>query len=978
MRPKRLKLSAFGPYAGTVELDMEKLGTKGLYLITGDTGAGKTTIFDGIVYALYGLPSGENREPAMLRSKYAEAQVPTEVELLFENGGQEYTIRRNPEYERPAKKGGGMTLQRAEAELIYPDGRVVTKQKEVNKAVIEILGLDRNQFLQIAMIAQGDFLKLLLADTKERQGIFREIFKTGYYQVLQEKLKSESGKLSDELEFARRSVNQYLEGVVIPVESNLEEKTENSFFEDRMRDDERFEIEVKHAGKVNRDAVDLTKVPLTEAIDEIEILVEKDQSSVDNLNEKIANVQKKLETVQEHLQKAQTREQTIRALETAQAEYQKVKIQEKELSAIWELQKQKQSVRDELEVRIARMQEEVSAYQKLEEKKKKLIERKTFLEKQEKLLLNQKLEIEKIQECLQADKDEEKALENEPKHQAELQFQKEKLDLKKEELAAFVENVSQYQKLCGKLTKLQEQYVDKAQTAKARKEEYDQAYQTFLDGQAGVLSRLLREGEPCPVCGSREHPKKAAAMEHVPSQEELDQLQEHLELARTEMENASKKAAELMGQEELQKKQLLKKMSELENAKKESQETTENPEEGMQGIQGQAEGQKTEQMQIIRIRIENWQAELSKQENDLTGQIQDNSKKVKRYEELQKQIQKTEEQLGKKQTEREALTGKITALNVEIQTESRQLEEQSQNLKFEDGKLAEQELHDLQTKKVQLKQEYDEAQKNVQKCSGEVRKLEGQMEQCRKQLENLGEFSVEIEQDEKRRLEAIRTEQEQCLKEIQVRLATNQKALEQIEKKSKDIIDLEQKWTMVKALSNTANGNISGKEKIMLETYVQMTYFDRILERANVRFMVMSEGQYELARSIAAGNNRSQSGLELDVIDHYNGTRRSVKTLSGGESFKASLSLALGLSDEVQSRAGGIRLDTMFVDEGFGSLDDESLEQAMKALAGLSEGNKLVGIISHVGELKERIDKQIIVTKEKAGGSRAEVTQCII
>ena len=169
------------------------------------------------------------------------------------------------------------------------------------------------------------------------------------------------------------------------------------------------------------------------------------------------------------------------------------------------------------------------------------------------------------------------------------------------------------------------------------------------------------------------------------------------------------------------------------------------------------------------------------------------------------------------------------------------------------------------------------------------------------------------------------------LKELQLRLATNQKALLNIEQKSKDIIVLEQKWALVKALSNTANGNISGKEKIMLETYVQMAYFERILQRANVRFMVMSEGQYELARSVVAGNNRSQSGLELDVIDHYNGTRRSVKTLSGGESFKASLSLALGLSDEVQSRAGGIRLDTMFVDEGFGSLDEESLEQAIKA-----------------------------------------------
>ena len=190
-------------------------------------------------------------------------------------------------------------------------------------------------------------------------------------------------------------------------------------------------------------------------------------------------------------------------------------------------------------------------------------------------------------------------------------------------------------------------------------------------------------------------------------------------------------------------------------------------------------------------------------------------------------------------------------------------------------------------------------------------------------------------------------------------------------KKLVEYKEAEENYTLLKDLSDTANGTITGKAKIMLETYVQMAYFERILQRANVRFMVMSEGQYELARSVVAGNNRSQSGLELDVIDHYNGTRRSVKTLSGGESFKASLSLALGLSDEVQSRAGGIRLDTMFVDEGFGSLDEESLEQAIKALAGLTEGNKLV--ISHVGELKERIDRQIIVTKEKAGGSRAEI-----
>ena len=213
------------------------------------------------------------------------------------------------------------------------------------------------------------------------------------------------------------------------------------------------------------------------------------------------------------------------------------------------------------------------------------------------------------------------------------------------------------------------------------------------------------------------------------------------------------------------------------------------------------------------------------------------------------------------------------------------------------------------------------------------------------------------------------------LRDLHHRTETNREVLRQIEKQSAAIADVEKRWMMVGPLADTANGNLSGREKIMLETYVQMAYFDRIIERANTRFMVMSGGQYELKRRREADNNRSQSGLSLDVVDHYNGTERSVKTLSGGESFKASLSLALGLSDEIQASAGGIQLDTMFVDEGFGSLDEESLQQAMRALNGLAEGNRLVGIISHVPELREKIDRQIIVRKDRSGGSRVEVVK---
>ena len=352
IRYQKIKTIIIGPYAGCEELDMERLGTGGLYLITGDTGAGKTTIFDGIVYALYGAASGENREPAMLRSKYADAQVPTEVELLFENGGRNIKSGEIRSMERPAKKGGGMTLQRAEAELTYPDGRVVTKQKEVNKAIIEILGLNRNQFLQIAMIAQGDFQKLLLADTKERQGIFREIFKTGGYQILQEKLKAESGKLSDELEFARRSVNQYLEGVL------------------------------------GKEEINFAKLPMEEAIAAIKELIGLDQEETENINCKLQNLQKELEQIQEHLQKAQTREQTIRTLELAEADYIKVQEQGEKIQQEWEGQKKKQENREELEVKIAQIQTQISIYQELEEKKKRIIERKKFLKEEKERLQN--------------------------------------------------------------------------------------------------------------------------------------------------------------------------------------------------------------------------------------------------------------------------------------------------------------------------------------------------------------------------------------------------------------------------------------------------------------------------------------------------------------------------------------------------------------------------------------------------------------
>ena len=261
----------------------------------------------------------------------------------------------------------------------------------------------------------------------------------------------------------------------------------------------------------------------------------------------------------------------------------------------------------------------------------------------------------------------------------------------------------------------------------------------------------------------------------------------------------------------------------------------------------------------------------------------------------------------------------------------------------------------------------------MQEGEKQLAALEATIARVKEQLAEHDEIDLAAEQERRTDLDAEKTRVAKQRQEIHARFAANQITYEKIQKRQAQLGEVEAKWRWVKALADTAGGTLAGKEKIMLETYVQMAYFDRIIARANVRFLVMSGGQYELKRRREAENNRSQSGLELDVVDHYNGSRRSVKTLSGGESFKASLSLALGLSDEIQASAGGIRLDTMFVDEGFGSLDEESLAQAMESLAGLADGNRLVGIISHVPELKQRIEKQILVRKDRGGGSHVEV-----
>ena len=370
-------------------------------------------------------------------------------------------------------------------------------------------------------------------------------------------------------------------------------------------------------------------------------------------------------------------------------------------------------------------------------------------------------------------------------------------------------------------------------------------------------------------------------------------------------------------------------------------------------------------------------ADLQKQGQTTEKQLQQEkglaSEKVKQKDMWNRLLPEQEKALEKVTEELQQIRERQAAVESKQKAAGEEIQRLTEVLPYLGQKEAQEKHIELVQKQNVMKRQLEQAEKAVQTAEVEIAGTEGRLKELRQQLKEAVEADTEALRQKQAEIETEKVACEERGKELHHRIQNNQSVLKNLQNRSKELVEKEKQYTMVRSLAVTALGNIPGKEKIMLETYVQMTYFDRIIARANTRLMVMTGGQYEMKRCRGSSNLRSQSGLELDVIDHYNGSERSIRTLSGGESFQASLSLALGLADEIQASAGGIRLDTMFVDEGFGSLDSESLEQAVQALAGLAESKRLVGIISHVDELKNRIDRQIVVKKERSGGSIAEI-----
>jgi len=919
MRPILLKLSAFGPYAGETVVNMDELGKQGLYLITGDTGAGKTTLFDAICFALFGEPSGSNRIATQFRSKYAGDDAETYVELTFSHNGKEYKVSRIPEYFRHAKKGEGMTKQIAAATLQLPDGQIVSKVKEVTSRIESILGINRDQFSQIAMLAQGDFMKLLLADTKQRQDIFRKLFNTAFYSKLEDDIESARREVEEKVKDGKKSIKQYIDNIAVDENDVLC-------------------MEVEKAMDNQMTTEDILLL--------IDKLVNQDDEVRENLEKESVKINDELAIVNGNIKVAETLERSKKELSDSKEKLDRLIPVEKELKAKEDLAKKELQNKDNFTSEAAKIEADLANYDKvdsltceMDKNNKALSENAVLIEKAEKKHNNKKEELNKLNEEKNAYKDVSAIIAN-------LCAERKNIESELNSISELDAEYKSYQKELAKSQKTLEEYAKDNSDFIELQHIYEVKDQAFRNGLAGILASNLIEGQKCPVCGSKTHPEKAQMSDDIPTEEDLELAKETAEAARNKATESGRRSGEIQTAVNVKAQELKKKANKLLNS---------------------------DDLENIAAFIEEAKDKLVDKSDKLEEQIATETGKQARYNQIEESIPNITKEIEKLVEEITGLKTAKAQVETILEESKKQLEELTKKLVFESKSEAENKIKDLNASANKLQNDYEMAVKEYKAKSEEIVALKSKIDSLEDTLKNATAIDIEKEKDKKSELDSKQDQNKSAAQVVVSRINNNRNIKTNIEKVSVKIADTERRLQWITALANTAKGKISGKDKIALETYIQTTYFDRIIRRANLRFLTMSSGQFELNRQKEASNKQGQSGLELSVIDHYNGTERGIKTLSGGESFLASLSLALGLSDEVQSSAGGIQIDTMFVDEGFGSLDPETLDMAYKALSNLTEGNKLVGIISHVAYLKEKIDRQIIVTKAKSGGSFVKV-----
>ena len=1033
MRPLTLEMHMFGPYTETTTVDFSRFGEGGVFLITGDTGAGKTTLFDGMVYALYGRVTNDRRTGASLRSAHAGPQDSTWVRLTFEHAGQTYVIERSPSYERSLKRGEGTTRQEARVCLTLPDGKTIENDNQARQAVEELLRLDFEQFRQVSMLAQGEFLKFLLAKSRDRELIFRKLFNTDSCARLSECLRERASGLEGRVAALEQEIALRLGMIDLPAEDPAAPALRDcapSQAASRLDLLEQANRRAEEALKESRARLEQADEAYARALTEQErarqenrlfdqLLRQREQLARLESGEDEANRQRERLDAARRAQQAQPRAALLEQLrgQCERAQAQKVALEARaaqagqRLSLAQKESSQLPALQEELTAIAARLEEYrriLPLYEQREEAARALARA-----RQQAAQLAPELAVRKQALAVLAERQGHCAARLEELSDLEERCragQKALADLRAQldTLARLSALLRDRQRAQDSLAQLLEQQAPLAAQSLAAEHVYQQAYASFLREQAGLLARSLTPGAPCPVCGATEHPSPAHLSPRALSQAELEQLKRASEHARARLEQVNAECGRAQERihtlEEAARPlaQALNLSAEAEPVRAailQKQTLFRRSEETYRALLEQAELKKRLQQALEECRAQ--QTRLQAELEDWTGRLaaarEEGERALATHQTLCAQLPSSApDNLRDRQKEAEARQGLLTLSIEGLRQALRAREQEKTEL---DGR-----LHTACEQLDGLTRQRDEAQSAFetslaeQRFDGEQAFRAARMEEAAQNAlsARLEDFASRLQfarRENARLLEETRGKtpvdaarleqalsqaqaeqksQREAVKAQEQRLTLNRQLLERLSALCRDHAETSEQYACVLGLSNECSGKSVGRFRISFEQYLQRHYLEAVVEQANVHLSRMTDGRYRLIRREQL-RGLIEGALELDVYDGFSMRARPVGTLSGGEAFEAALALALGLSEIVMRESGGVRIDTLFIDEGFGSLDEASLDEAVGVLTQLGEGSRLVGIVSHVAELRERIDRQIVVTARPGEGSQVRL-----
>jgi DNA repair protein SbcC/Rad50 len=1038
MRPIKLTMSAFGPYSGVEVIDFTKLKDKNIFLITGPTGAGKTTIFDAISFALFGEASGSSRDKDSLRSDFSSIDTPTFIELEFELRGKRYIVTRYPQQERKKAKGDGTVFRTAEAVLTTPEGDIITKINSVDDKINNIIGINKNQFRQIVMLPQGEFRKLLEAESKEREVIFRKIFGTEAFQIIQQKLDNLQKDYYKKIKEGetKRSVH------IMNIETNEDENLIRLIDADYLNI-----IEIINKTKELISIDDEENKKLNEAIKVIKQEQYNLQQSI-NKGEEINNKLKEKQVAfnsymllntqeiqykhkEEKLSKARKASQVKLVEDTLLDRKNNLKVRERDYEVAENclteaekkviffeekltLEENKQSERINIIEQLTKLKDKELKIKNFEAKslsiiniKKEVTIKESFLEKFKKEISSEKLELVSLNKNLLYINSCEIVRAESLKSLDDKKAVVDKLRELRDKINDYTANVKEHESEAISFKAFESEF--------SRYKDYFETMQdNYLKAQAGILAKDLKEGKDCPVCGSTHHPRPAFLINEVPSAEVLKETKNTFEKNLQEKNHRLKKLATLNGKlgastkeladtkqklisvldedictitnEEIkcrindkgpklkieidklenkiaEIKYIIDKRAETEAYIKKLEEDIKLNENRLPGLE--------EEYKSLFVKVSNDEELLKNLEEEIPQEIRSSIKLIQKINELEKSLVDLEKSYKEAQEKLNEAKNLYYSSKADTEGKKRNITQAEDEVKLSENMLNKKliEFGFMSYEEYNLikmpESEIDFLDKDITNFYKKLQSASDNFTNYESACHELNEVDIDILKEAFKELNMKESSLILEEKLIYSRIKNNINALKEIEKINDIINKDEERFSIISDISKTANG--FNEERITFERYVLAAYFDEIIDAANIRLSKMAGGRFILKRKEVRGKGTKQEGLELEVFDNYTGKSRHVKTLSGGESFKASLALALGLADVVQAYAGGISLDTMFVDEGFGTLDPESLDNAIECLIDLQNGGRLVGIISHVPELKERIDARLEITPAKEG-----------